>query len=144
MASTSILVVDRHASFLQIVARFLEERGYVVVGTAFEPAHALMLAAAYQPRVVVVGLNGGAQSGRDLIAGLRAAVPDLSIIVTSQLAFEQYRRAALEAGADRFLGKDTLHLQLIATIAELVGRQAMPVSGEPEIQGGAPAAIHIQ
>jgi DNA-binding NarL/FixJ family response regulator len=127
-ANISILVVDHHPAFLQMIVRFLEQqraRGLVVVGAVFRPDDALALAAVRQPQIVLLGLNGNTPAALGLIAPLRAMLPALGIITLVQQGIAEYQQAALAVGADGCLSSDRLHHDLLPMITSLA-RHTLP------------------
>jgi DNA-binding NarL/FixJ family response regulator len=124
-ANISILVVDHHPAFLQMVVRFLEQQrpqGLVVVGAVFRRDDALALAAVRKPQIVLLGLNGNTPAALGLIAPLRALLPAIGIITLVQQGIAEYQQAALAAGADCCLSSDRIHRDLLPVITSLARR----------------------
>jgi len=122
MDSVSVILVESNRNFLRLLLHFLEEHASTtvhVVAATVGPAAAIVATAAQRPQVAILGINGS-WFDCDLIMALRAVHADLSIIAIAQLDVEEYRSAALAAGANHFLSKDTLHRDLIRVIAECV------------------------
>jgi len=121
MDKISVLVIDSNVGFLQLLVRFLEEHASTIisiVSVATTPAAAVTAAAAHHPQIAILAINGTWFDG-DLITALRAVRTRLCIIAIAQLDIQEYRTAALAAGATRFLSKDTLHRDLLPTVREL-------------------------
>jgi DNA-binding NarL/FixJ family response regulator len=120
----TLLLVDDSPVFLKAVARFLEEQcgGEVLIaGTASDGVEGLRQAQALHPHVVVLDLRMPGMSGLDVIPKLRATLPDVRIIVLTQLEGDEYRHAALARGADAFVAKTTMEHDLPAAIRQVVG-----------------------
>jgi len=60
-----------------------------------------------RPDAVVLDLQLAAGSGIDVLRRVHAKAPEIVFIVLTQNAGQQYRRAALEAGARHFLDKSS-------------------------------------
>jgi DNA-binding NarL/FixJ family response regulator len=118
----SVLVINHHPTFLQMITRFLEQERLcriMLVGAVFRPDDALALAEARQPHIIVLGLNGNASTALALIAPLRRLLPEVGIIAVAQLGVVEYQQAALAAGANCLLTTDILHRALVPTITSL-------------------------
>jgi DNA-binding NarL/FixJ family response regulator len=117
-----MLVIDRNRGYLRMLVNFLEEHapgGLHVVGATTNIAEAHTLAAATEPTCALIGIEGDTAAALALITALRAARPQLRIIAIAQPPTEEYRTAALAAGADRLLNKASLHRQLLPALAQL-------------------------
>jgi len=64
------------------------------------------------------GLPG--QKGLACVAALRRLVPEVAIIVLTLLDKPDYRRSALDAGADEFLRKDKVFQDLLLVIHRVI------------------------
>src|SRR5437660_8858352 len=94
----TLLLVDDSPVFLKAATRFLEEQcgGEVLIaGTASDGAEGLRQAQALHPDVVVLDLRMPGMSGLDVIPKLRTTLPDVRIIVLTQLDGNEYRHAVL-------------------------------------------------
>ncbi len=125
MDPISVLLVDDNPTFLRIVERFLQsQEGLRVVGTASNSQGALEQAQALAPQVVLLDLAMPGTNGLETIPQLRQALPDTRIIILTLLDVQGYRSAALSAGADGFVSKSALNLDLVPTIRNLAAAQA--------------------
>ena len=91
MAGISVLVIESHSQFRQLLARFLLETDaddLLVCGAVAHIRDLLPLTCGTQPQIVLLGLSGDVQ-------------------------------AALAAGADRFLDKFAVSTRLIPAIRQL-------------------------
>jgi DNA-binding NarL/FixJ family response regulator len=121
MASLTVLVVDSSPIFLQSLVQYMEEfaANQVRVGGAVrDGAEALGLLESLQPDVVLWGIGMPALPQLQLLPRLRVMLPAAGIIVLGLLE-EGYRSAALAAGADLFLLKDSLTTTLSPAIGDL-------------------------
>lgn len=112
-----MVIVDDHPIVRAGLAEALaEERSLVVAGVAGDVAGALDLVARASPRVVLVDLTLGNQSGLDLIAKLRTRAPEVRVLVFSAHDERTYVARALRAGAHGFLAKTHAPSDLVAAI----------------------------
>jgi DNA-binding NarL/FixJ family response regulator len=125
MEPITVLLVDDNPTFLRIVERFLQSHeGLCVVGTACNSQGALAQARALSPQVILLDLAMPGTNGLETVPQLRRALPDTRIIILTLLDVQGYRSAALSAGADGFVSKSALNLDLVPTIRQLVGAPA--------------------
>jgi DNA-binding NarL/FixJ family response regulator len=148
MTPISMLVVDDNPAFLRILTRFLGEQCHtevVVIGAVCGGQEAIVQAQALQPDIVLIDLAMPGLPGLETIARLHAALPGLGIIAMSLVDPDGYQVAALAAGADAFVSKASLNIDLLPTIkrvvtesveAGLAGSEAPAEDGSPLV--GAP------
>ncbi|MGC4744419.1 response regulator [Micromonospora sp. DT201] len=101
------MVVDDHPMWREGVARDLTEAGFLVVATSGEGRQAIRVAAAARPDVVVLDLQLPDISGVEVILGLRAALPDVRVLMLSASGEQQSVLDAVKAGATGYLIKST-------------------------------------
>jgi two-component system nitrate/nitrite response regulator NarP len=119
MKPISILLVDENPLFLDIISRFLLDdfsNKVVLVGKANTLAEAESLAQRLYPEVILVDHGLPGQKGLACVAALRRLVPEVAIIVLTLLDKPDYRRSALDAGADEFLRIDKVFQDLLLVI----------------------------
>jgi len=124
MLPITVLVIDSNPAFLRFVVQYLDEQHCEtirVAGAAFRASDALILAAATNPQAALIGMSGSIGSTRGLIADLRRMLPSLDVVAMSQLGAAGYVQAALAAGADAFVDKDRLQVDLVPAIIQAAG-----------------------
>jgi DNA-binding NarL/FixJ family response regulator len=99
------MVVDDHPMWRDAVARDLEQAGYEVTAMADSGVRALRLAPAARPDVVVLDLQLPDSSGVEVTRGLRAALPEVRVLVLSASGERQDVLDAVKAGAAGYLVK---------------------------------------
>jgi DNA-binding NarL/FixJ family response regulator len=124
-----ILVVDDHPIWRQSVARDLEEAGYAVVGTARDGAHALRVAAATRPDVVLLDLHLPDMSGAEVTQRLLASAPSAQVLVLSASGERQDVLDAMTAGATGYLVKSAELSELIRAVQSAAAGQAVFTPG---------------
>ncbi|GAB7549613.1 response regulator transcription factor [Cupriavidus sp. CuC1] len=132
------LVVDDDAVFAGALARALTRRGYAVQ-VAHNRQQALALAAQTPFAYITLDLHlsappeagstAPAESGLQLVAPLRAALPDARILVLTGYASIATAVAAVKHGADEYLAKpanvDSILTALMAGVSEDAAEAAM-------------------
>ena len=105
---TRVYIVDDSDSVRQRLIAMLETMGnVVVVGEARTAAEAIDGIGETLPDVVLLDLNLRAGSGIEVLNAVRRNLPGLHVVVLTNHAEPQYRRACMKAGARHFLDKST-------------------------------------
>jgi DNA-binding NarL/FixJ family response regulator len=113
----SVFLIDDNATFLSIVKRFLQEQDtIIVVGATSSGEEALAQIQALRPDVVLLDPFTPRASGLKGVSRLRATEPNTGIVVTGFLDVDGYRQAVLSAGADDFVSKASVALDLLPAI----------------------------
>jgi DNA-binding NarL/FixJ family response regulator len=119
--SLSLLIADDDPGFRGVVRRMLErETGARIVGEAADGEEAVRLARALRPGVILIDIAMPRLNGLEALRRTKAEMPDTKIIVVTVHAEEAYRRAALEHGADAFILKKALGVELVPALRRLV------------------------
>jgi DNA-binding NarL/FixJ family response regulator len=101
-----VAVVDDHRLMNDALALVLNKTpGLAMAGAATRGAEAVALVRQTQPDVLLLDVNLPDGDGLGLVPALRAARPDLQILVLTSLADEGTWRRAMEAGVDGFVNK---------------------------------------
>jgi DNA-binding NarL/FixJ family response regulator len=124
-----VMVVDDHPMWRDGVARDLEEAGFLVAAALGEGAQAVRVAAAVRPDVVVLDLQLGDCSGVEVITALRAAQPDLRILVLSASGGQGDVLDAVKAGATGYLTKSAQRGEFIDAVARTAAGEAVFTAG---------------
>jgi DNA-binding NarL/FixJ family response regulator len=109
-----IMLVEDHLILRQGLRALLEtEPDFTVVGEAGSAAEALASIEALEPSVVIVDLGLPDQSGIEVIAALRERRFAAPILVLTVLPGRDRLRAAMQAGANGFVLKDSPYVELL-------------------------------
>jgi DNA-binding NarL/FixJ family response regulator len=118
----AIVIADDHALVRAGLQRIVEsEPGLRVTGQANDGRDTLARLADTRCDVLLLDLDMPAPSGLELIKRVRARWPQLSIVVVSMHNQPQMVRAALAAGADDYVAKDSDPEVLIAALRRAAG-----------------------
>lgn len=123
MNPISVLLVDDSPTFLNFLTHFLKKCCYdevVVVGTVRSGEEALAQARDLQPQAILLDLHMPGLSGLEVIPRLRKMLPEAGIIALTLLEMDPYRQAALAVGADSFVSKSTMSIDLLPVIRQVV------------------------
>ncbi|MEV4617832.1 response regulator transcription factor [Asanoa sp. NPDC049573] len=124
-----VMVVDDHPMWRSGVARDLAEAGYDVVATTGEGRQAVRIAGATRPDVVVLDLQLPDISGVEVIRGLRAALPDVRVLMLSASGEQQSVLDAVKAGAAGYLLKSAAPDEFLAAVAGTAAGEAVFTPG---------------
>lgn len=116
-----ILVADDVPTILQLVKQILNTHaGFEVVGEARDGHHAVSLAEALKPDVIVLNVTMPMMSGFEAARRIRARVPDSAIVILSTHKDKQFIAEARRAGAKGYVEKSQAAEQLVHAIESAV------------------------
>lgn len=120
-----VLIIDDSPHFLEAASAFLQlERTFKVVGTAANAEEAVTRSGQLQPDIILLDLQLSKSSGLSLIPILKENLPYTRIIVLSMMEDTAFRPAALEAGADDFVSKQSMSRMLVPALHRQIQRSA--------------------
>jgi CheY-like chemotaxis protein len=116
-----ILVADDFPTILQMVKQILNAHpGFEVVGEAPDGHHAVALAAALKPDVIVINVNMPTMSGFEAARRIRSRLPDSAIVILSTHKDKQFIAEARKVGAKGYVGKSDADRELVRAIESAV------------------------
>lgn len=128
-----VLVVDDHPVVRKGLIQILEgETGIALVGEASEAREMMRLALGGDWDAVVLDINLPDRSGLEALRDLKAARPDLPVLVLSMYPEEQYALRVLKAGASGYLTKESVVDELVNAVRKVAcgGRYVSPTLAE--------------
>ena len=145
-SNVTVIVVDDHPIWREGVARDLANRGFVVVATVADSAFTARIAAATQPRVVVIDLDLDELSAVEAVRTIANTMPETRVLVLSERSEHRDVLDAVKAGAAGYLVKsasahelvDAVHRTAVgdavftAGLADLVLAEYQRLAAEPE------------
>ena len=105
MSRPRLLICDDDKSVRSVVSEVATAAGYDVVGRAGLALEALVMGDFVKPDVIVIDLSLPGMSGIDVIPALRAAFPEIVVLVFT--AYDTLRDDAMAAGALTVVDKVT-------------------------------------
>lgn len=109
-----VVLIDDHELIRRgLVGAFDRVGGFEVVGEGGSVAEGLEVATAVTPDVVVTDVRLPDGSGLDIVRTLRAARPELGLVVLTMYAGDEQIFAAMDAGASAIVGKDAASHEVV-------------------------------
>ena len=118
----NILIVDDHPVLLEGLEKVIElEEELRICGKAGSVKEALTLVEEAQPDLVLTDLTLPGRNGMELIKDLKAAHPDLPVLVMSMHDEMIYAERVLKAGGRGYVMKEAPSGQLLEAIRKVLG-----------------------
>ena len=122
--SARIVLVEDHAILREGLRALIElESDLKVVGEASTGAEGVRVVQSASPTLVITDLAMPGGSGLRTIDELRAACPNLRVLVLTAYCTDEYIGAALSAGADGYVLKDASRAELLQAIRSVIAGQ---------------------
>ncbi|MBO0850689.1 MAG: response regulator transcription factor, partial [Pseudonocardia sp.] len=115
-SSITVVVVDDHPIWREGVARDLTARGFSVVATVADSSFTARIAAATQPRVVVMDLDLDELSAVEAVRTIANTMPDTRVLVLSERSGHRDVLDAVKAGAAGYLVKSASATELMDAV----------------------------
>jgi DNA-binding response OmpR family regulator len=125
-----VLVVDDDATVSDVVRRYLERAGYVVL-LAEDGQSALSVFREQRPDLVVLDLMLPGVDGLEVCRRMRAESRDLPVVMLTALGEEADRVLGLELGADDYVTKPFSPRELVLRVQSVLRRAGGVERGEP-------------
>ena len=122
-----VLIVDDHALFAEALMLTLGIDDRIeVVGHAPNGREALVLARTLRPDVVLMDLHMPGMDGIETTKALARVLPTARVVMVTASNAPHCRQWAREAGAIRYVTKDTAAMDLLDTVVEVGSRGPAP------------------
>ena len=116
-----ILIADDFPAILELVKNILNAYpGFEVVGEARDGQHAVALAEALKPDVIVLNVTMPMMSGFEVARRIRNRFSDCAIVILSSHKDDQFIAEARKAGANGYIEKSNADEQLVRAIESAV------------------------
>jgi two-component system response regulator NreC len=122
--ATSIVIIESHGILREGLRALIELEGDLrVVGEAGTAADGIRAVQSTDPALVITDLMTPGSQGLRIIEQLRAASARVRVLVLTACCSDEYIRAALNAGADGYVLKDTGRTELLQAIRSVIAGQ---------------------
>jgi DNA-binding NarL/FixJ family response regulator len=119
MPDITVMVLDDHEVVRRGICDIFDRAdGFAVVAEAANVAQGIRRANAVRPQVILSDLRLPDGTGLDVIAAVRATLPDTRVVVLTSYDDDEARAAALAAGADVFLAKTAGSAQVLQAVRD--------------------------
>jgi DNA-binding NarL/FixJ family response regulator len=105
-AGIRLMLADDHRMLREGLRRSMADQGFDMVGEARDGAEAVELAAALQPDVILMDVTMPELDGVEATRRVRAAFPDVKVVMLTMHADQDVLASAIRAGASGYLVKD--------------------------------------
>lgn len=112
-----VATVDDHPLVLEGIRQILRQAGHEIVGDAQRGVPLAKWLEMQRADALTVDIGMPGLNGIELARQVRAELPHLAIIVVTQQTDKAYLRAALKAGAQGFVSKQSAGTELVAALA---------------------------
>ena len=117
IADDSGVVVERLAGLLE------EVPGARLVGQAEDVLGAVLGIQNMKPDALILDLHMPGGSGLDVLRAIRAAQPDLFVLICTNYPYPEYREECLTAGANLFLDKSAEFEKIPSILRNLIHKE---------------------
>ena len=112
-----ILIADDHAVVRKGLKQILlEEYPSAVVSEAEDAEGLITQVISNEWNLVICDMNMPGRSGLDALSQLKQIAPSLPVLIMSMYPEDQYALRVLKAGAAGYLGKDTIHDNVVKAV----------------------------
>jgi two-component system response regulator DegU len=129
-----LMLADDHRMLREGLRRSMTEQGFSVVGEAADGAQAVELAHRLLPDVILMDVTMPELDGVGATREIRAALPNVRVVMLTMHADEDVLASAIRAGASGYLVKD-------CSIKEIADAVRMAASGETIISPNLAASM---
>lgn len=112
-----ILIADDHAVVRKGLKQILlEEYPSAEIGEAADAESLVAAVVTGSWSIVICDMNMPGRSGLDALSQIKQVAPELPVLIMSMYPEDQYALRVLKAGASGYLGKDTIHDDIIRAV----------------------------
>ena len=129
LSAVTVVVVDEHPIWREGVARDLTACGFSVLATVADSAYTARIAAATQPRVVVIDLDLEEQSAVEAVRTIANTMPATRVLVLSERSEHRDVLEAVKAGAAGYLVKTASPTELVDAVRRTADGDAVFTPG---------------
>jgi CheY-like chemotaxis protein len=110
MKKFRILIVDDNGPFREVLKESLQMSfPTVAIDEVADGAEVLREVDAFFPDLIFMDIKLPGENGLELTKKIKATHPNITILVLTSYDIPEYREAAFQCGADRFLAKTSLN-----------------------------------
>ena len=112
-----VLIVEDNDRFRQAFIDNLQRVSpELLIQEAIEGTECLEKVETFRPQLVFMDIRLPGENGLSLTRKIKANYPEMLVVVLTSYDNPEYRDAALQSGASRFVSKDTLNFEEMAAL----------------------------
>ena len=117
----NILIADDHAIVRKgLTQLLLEQYPFAIIEEAGNAEELLQKVILGKWDVVICDISMPGRSGIDVLSQIKQLVPGLPVLIMSMYSEDQYALRAFKAGASGYLGKETIHYNLLKAVERIL------------------------
>ena len=117
---TKVLIVDDSGYMRQVIRKYLEPKGFVIIGEAQDGWEAIQLFEKLRPDVVTMDISMKKLGGIEATKKIKAIDKNARVIMVSALGEARFIKEAIKAGANDFIIKPFAEDRLIGSITNVI------------------------
>jgi len=117
---TKVLIVDDSGYMRQVIRKYLEPKGFTIVGEAQDGWEAIQLFDKLRPDVVTMDISMKKMGGIEATKKIKTLSNDTKVIMVSALGEARFIKEAIKAGASDFIIKPFAEERLIGSITNAI------------------------
>lgn len=117
---TKVLIVDDSGYMRQVIRKYLEPKGFVIIGEAQDGWEAIQLFDKLRPDVVTMDISMKKLGGIEATKKIKAMDQNARVIMVSALGEARFIKEAIKAGANDFIIKPFAEDRLIGSITNVI------------------------
>ncbi len=119
-----VLIVEPHSGVQEGLVRYLEAKGFSVVGTAEDGAEAIGLVGELRPDVVTTEINLPVIDGVTMAGIIREQFPKVQVLVLTTRCNEVIKQEAMAAGVTDYLVKSADAVEVLQRVIDNASRRS--------------------
>jgi len=119
---TKVLIVDDSGYMRQVIRKYLEPKGFIIIGEAQDGWEAIQLFDQLRPDVVTMDISMKKMGGIEATKKIKAIDNSAKVIMVSALGEARFIKEAIKAGANDFIIKPFAEERLVGSITNVVAK----------------------
>ena len=119
---TKVLIVDDSGYMRQVIRKYLEPKGFVIIGEAQDGWEAIQLFDKLRPDVVTMDISMKKLGGIEATKKIKSIDQNARVIMVSALGEARFIKEAIKAGANDFIIKPFAEDRLVSSITNVIAK----------------------
>ncbi|MDH5716139.1 MAG: response regulator [Spirochaetia bacterium] len=120
IAGTKVLIVDDSGYMRQVIRKYLEPQGFIIIGEAQDGWEAIQMFDELRPDVVTMDISMKKMGGIEATKKIKEIEPKAKVIMVSALGEARFIKEAIKSGASDFIIKPFAEERLVTSITNVV------------------------